>query len=264
MKAHKKATLAALAAALVSGPAVADETSLGATVGNVLITKPISPGNLGLANKASVKTVAALDLRVSGANPTFTVTGQVFCKNGAKLVAAQAIVGTLALNNGQLIALGALGQSTKLTSIAGRSAADVSLSVTLPVTRAAGDAAIDLTFNPARAYERKLKAYAAKGGSAAEYLRGAEAFDMPVAVNLVGWCKKPEGADSVLAGKTYAGFAARTVPVTILYAGDPKIVDGAGVRAASVAREILDRSEPPPPGRIAAPATPSTSTRPRE
>jgi hypothetical protein len=54
---------------------------------------------------------------------------------------------------------------------------------------------------------------------------------MPVTVNLIAWCKMPANANSVLAGKTYAGFASRSVPVSILYSGDPKIVDGRGVRA---------------------------------
>jgi hypothetical protein len=223
-----------LATVAGSSAAQADEIHLGMTVGNIAITKNIPSANLGLFNQSAIKTVAAHDLRVTGNNPTFTVTGQIFCKNGARLVAAQAIIGTTALNNGQLIAMGALGQSAKQTAgIAGRSDADVSIPVTLPVTRSAGKAAIDLSFNPARAFEQKLKAFTGKGGSALTYLREAQAFDMPVKINLVGWCKMPENSNSVLAGKTYAGFSARTVPVTILYKGDPKIVDGAGVRAAA-------------------------------
>jgi hypothetical protein len=211
----------------------ADETHLGATVGNVAITKPIPAANLSLRNVAATKTVAAHDLAVSGADPTFTVTGQVFCKNGARLVSAQAIIGQLGLNNGQLISVAPYGKSPEDTSVANRTAADISIPVKLPVTRKASDAALDLTFNPARTFEDKLKSFAGKGGSAATYLKEDQAFDMPVKISLVGLCKMPANADSVLAGKTYAGFATRIVPVTILYTGDAAIVPGPAPRATT-------------------------------
>jgi hypothetical protein len=129
------------------------------------------------------------------------------------------------------------GKTAKQTHVAGRSDADVSLEVDLNVSRRATDAAIDLTFNPAREYEQKLKAYVAKGNTAAEYLHDTQAFDMDVTVNLVAWCKMDPNADSVLAGKIYAGFVARKVPVTILYNGDPAIVDGPAPRATIKTRE---------------------------
>lgn len=267
MGSHQTFRLVALAAAVFAGPAAADETKLGATVGGILITKPITKANLSLANRAAIKTVAARDLQVSGPDPVFTVSGQVFCKNGARLVAAQAIVGNLVLNNGQLVTLGSLAESPKQTSIAGRSAADVSLVVKLPVTRTVGQSAVDLTFNPARTFETRLKAFTQNGGSAAAYLQGDEAFDIPVSVNLVGWCKMPGNVNSVLAGKTYAGFAARSVPVTILYTGDPRITDGAGVRATSGAGDLLSRPEAPPPQpparQVAVPAPSSSPQRAR-
>lgn len=241
------------AAFLVAG---ADQTSLGPTVGNVLITKYIPGGNLGLANKASLKTVQAVDLRVSGNEPVFDVTGQLFCKNGARLVEAQAIIGNLFLHNNEPMAMAPYGKSAKLTSIAGRSDADVSIPVKLTVARRDTGAAVDLQFNPARHFMQKVKSFAANGGSAASYLREDQAFEMPVTVNLVAWCKMPANANSVLAGKTYAGFASRSVPVSILYSGDSKIVDGRGVRA-TVGQQVKAQEETAPEvQRIEAPKPP--------
>ena len=252
---RKFRVLAVAAAAFVVG--AADQTSLGPTVGNVLITKYIPGGNLGLANKAAVKTVQAVDLRVSGAEPVYDVTGQLFCKNGARLVEAQAIIGKVFLHGPDAMVIAADGQSAKLKTIAGRRDADVSIPVKLTVARRDTGAVVDLQFNPARHFMRKVKEFAAKGNSAAAYLRQDEAFEMPVTVNLVAWCKMPANANSVLAGKTYAGFAARSVPVSILYSGDPKIVDGRGVRATAgqtvKAQEPstpqVKANEPPPPAR---------------
>ena len=230
------------AAFLVAG---ADETSLGPTVGNVLITKYIPGGNLGLANKASLKTVQAVDLRVSGSEPVYDVTGQLFCKNGARLVQAQAIIGKVFLHGNEPMAMAPYGKSAKLTTIAGRSDADVSIPVKLTVARRDTGAAVDLQFNPARRFMQKVKSFAANGGSAAAYLRQDEAFEMPVTVNLIAWCKMPANANSVLAGKTYAGFASRSVPVSILYSGDSKIVDGRGVRATG-GQQVLAPGETTP------------------
>lgn len=214
-----------------------DEQEYGFTVGSVTITKPISPGTLSLKNLASSKTASKRDLAVTGNNPRVNVTGQVFCKPGARLTAVQAIIGNGILHNNDIMVLNPWGKTQKQTNVAGRSDADVSLDIELNVSRRATDAAIDLTFNPAREYEKKLKAFIAKGNSAAEYLRETQAFDMEMTVNLVAWCKMASNANSVLAGKTYAGFAARKVPVTILYNGDPNIVDGPTARAKSSARK---------------------------
>ena len=231
------ATFALMIFAMPIAVSAADETHFGFTVGSVSITKPISPGSLGLKNMSSSKIASKRDLVVTGNNPRFTVTGQVFCKQGARLTAVQAIIGKGFLHNNDMMVVNSWGKTAKQTNVAGRSDADVSLEVQLNVSRRDTGAAIDLTFNPARDYEQKLKAYVAKGNTAAEYLRETQAFDMDVTVNLVAWCKMDSKANSVLAGKTYAGFSARKVPVTILYNGDPAIVDGPAPRATIKTRE---------------------------
>lgn len=225
---------------IVAIPSVAiafDEQQFGFTVGSVSITKPISTGALGLKNMSSSKIAARRDLAVTGNNPRFIVTGQVFCKPGARLTAVQAIIGKGILQNNDMLVVNSWGKTAKDSSVAGRSDANVSLEVELKVSKRAIDAAIDLTFNPAREYEQKLKAFVAKGGTAAEYLRETQAFDMDVTVNLVAWCKMDPNANSVLAGKTYAGFTSRKVPVTILYNGDPAITDGPAPRAKTSTRK---------------------------
>jgi hypothetical protein len=124
------------------------------------------------------------------------------------------------------------------------------------VARRDTGAAVDLQFNPARHFMQQVKAFAAKGGSAATYLREDQAFEMPVTVNLVGWCKMPANANSVLAGKTYAGFASRSVPVSVLYSGDAKIVDGRGVRATAGQQVKAPEESTPQVKRIEAPEPP--------
>ena len=214
-----------------------DSQEYGFTVGSVNITKPIAPGTLSLKNMSSSKTASKRDLVVIGTNPRFNVKGQVFCKPGARLTAVQAIIGNGMLHNNDIMVLNHWGKTQKQTNVAGRSDADVALDVDLNLSRRATNAAIDLSFNPAREYEKNLKAFVAKGNSAAEYLRETQAFDMEVTVNLVAWCKMDPNANSVLAGKTYAGFSARKVPVTILYNGDPAMIDGPAARAKSSTRK---------------------------
>lgn len=230
--------LAGLACLAVPFAATAyDEQEYGFTVGTVSITKPISSGTLSLKNMSSSKIASKRDLAVTSNNPSFNVTGQVFCKPGARLTAVQAIIGNGMLHNDDMIVLNNWGKTPKQTNVAGRSDADVSLDVELRMSRRDTGAAIDLTFNPAREYEKKLKAFVAKGNSAAEYLRETQAFDMDLTVNLVAWCKMDPNANSVLAGKTYAGFASRKFPVTILYNGDPATIDGPAPRAKSSTRK---------------------------
>lgn len=215
----------------------ADEQHFGFTIGSVSITKPISSGALGLKNMSSSKIASKRDLVVTGNNPHFTVTGQAFCKQGARLTAVQAIIGNGFLHNNDIMVVNSWGKTAKDDDVAGRSDAGISMEVELKVSKRNTGAAIDLTFNPAREYEQKLKAFVAKGGTAAEYLRETQAFDMNVTVNLVAWCKMDPKANSALAGKTYAGFVSRKVPVTILYNGDPTMVDGPAPRAKASTRK---------------------------
>lgn len=232
------ATLLALSAATIAQTAfAADETSFGGTIQAMSIDQHIPPGSLSLRNDSTSKLASRRDLRVHGDNPKFRAVGKVYCKAGARLTAVQVILGNVVINGQQAYPMATHGQSSKLTNIAGLPGTIVDIPVTLNVTRRDTGAAVDLSFNPARTYEQKLKAYVAKGNTAAEYLRETQAFDMEQTVSLVAWCRMDTGTNSVFAGKTYPGVVARKVPVTILYNGDPAIVDGPAARATVKTRE---------------------------
>lgn len=227
----------ALAALLVPVAAQAsDETQLGSTVLLMEIEKPIPPGNLSLKNVSSSKLASKRDLVVMGENPRFTVAAKAYCKPGATLTAMQVFMGKVVVNHTQAYPMATYGQSGKRVDIAGQMGARIDIPVTVNVTRRAGNALVDLGFNPALAYEKMLADYVKKGHTAAEYLRETQAFDRKVTISLVAWCKMDPKADSVLAGKTYPGVVSREVPVTILYNGDPAMIDGPAPRATTSTR----------------------------
>jgi hypothetical protein len=216
--------------AITTSAVAADQSSFGYPLDDVKITQNIPSINLSLSNRAAIKTVDARRLIVTGAEPQFTVNGIVACKPGAKLTGVQALAGSVINNNGQITPMQNWGSSAVLTNVAGQSAAVVAIPLKIKVSRAYNGEAVDLSFNPAREFELKLKKFVSNGGSAAQYLQVSEAFDMTVPVHLIAWCKAESG---VLAGQTRGGFVKREVPATILFNGDPRIVDGAGVRAAT-------------------------------
>ena len=231
------ALLTLSAASIAQIALAADETHFGSTIQSMSIDQQISPGNLSMRNDSTSKLASKRDLRVHGDNPKFQVVGKVYCKAGARLTAVQVFLGNVVINGQQAYPMATHGQSPKLTNIAGLPGTVVDIPVTLNVTRRYTGAAVDLSFNPARTYEQKLKAYVAKGNTAAEYLRETQAFDIEQTVSLVAWCRMDSGANSVLAGKTYPGDVSRKVPVTILYNGDPAIIDGPAARATATTRE---------------------------
>jgi hypothetical protein len=243
-----KHKLALIALAVPVAALANDQTQLGATVLHMRLTENIPSANLGLKNSSTSKIASKRKLVVTGEAPKFVVKGQVVCQNGARLTAVQAVIGKAIVNQTQLIALANWGQSQKMTNVAGLPGAFVEIPVTLSVSRAVSPSAVDLTFNPALAYEQQLKAYVAKGNTAAEYLRETQAFDMDLTVNLVAWCKQDAGG-SVLSGKTYPGVVSRKVPVTILYNGDPAIVDGPAARIKASTK----KAEGGPPVKISQP-----------
>ena len=225
----------------------ADEASFAFPIDDLRITKTIpTRHSLSLENKATLKTVAARRLLVSGPAPQFTVTGVASCKDGAKLTGVQAFAGSVVNSGGDVYPMQGWGQSAKNTSVAGQKAALVTLKVTVNLSREATDSLVDLSYNPALEFEKRLAAFVAKGGSAALYMQSAEAFDMAIPIHFAAWCKMGPN-HSTFPNMERAGFVRRDVPVTILYQGDPKIVDGIGVRATVGGTEG---------GKIAPPAKP--------
>ncbi|MXO59200.1 hypothetical protein GRI89_06565 [Altererythrobacter salegens] len=248
----------AMAVMAMSGAAAAaDETSLPTLVTGAQFTDNLGDANLSLENKAAIKTVAARKLTVLGNDPHWTVTGLVGCRSGATLVKVQAFAGNVVNNNGVLYPIGTWSSSAEDTSVAGQIAAQVSLDLTLPVKRTYNNEAVELAFNPAREFELKLKAFVDKGGSAAQYMHTDEAYDMDVPIVLAAWCKM-NGNSNFLPGMTQAGYVKRVVQATIIYHGDPAVVDGIGVISAQKATEgtvQAPTSKPTPkPQRVKAPS----------
>jgi hypothetical protein len=237
MKTHHALSAAIVALALPAVALATDTSTLGATVQQMSIDQQIPPGNLSLKNVSTSKIASRRDLRSFGDNPRFRVIGKAFCKPGARLTAVQAIIGKVVLNQTEVFPTQVFGQSAKDTTVAGLPSTLVDIPVTLNVARRDNGSLVDLRFNPSRTYEQKLKAFVAKGNTAAEFLRETQAFDMDVTVNLIVWCKMDAGAQSVLAGKTYPGMISRKVPVTILYNGDPTIIDGPSPRLKASTRK---------------------------
>lgn len=228
----------ALAALAIPVAALAgDETHLGPTVLVMEIEKPIPPGNVSLKNAATSKIASKRDMVALGSNPKFTVAAKAFCKPGSKLTAMQVFLSKVVINNNQVYDFSSWGSSPKLTGMAGQVGARIDIPVELKVAKRAGPGLDALTFNPAAAYEKMLAAYVAKGHTAAQYLRETQAFDMTVPVSLVAWCRMDANANSLMAGKTYPGVVTREVTVTVLYNGDPAIVDGPAARASTTTRK---------------------------
>jgi hypothetical protein len=231
MKEHRFAAIPAACLVALATPALAaDQSSFGHPIEDIRITEPLPSINLSLRNQATIKTVEARRLAVTGPEPQFTVQGIVACKPGARLTGVQALAGSVVNNNGQIMPMQDWGSTPVLTSMAGLPAAQVSIPLRIKVSRTYNGEAVDLTFNPAREFELKLKKFVSNGGSAAQYLQATEAFDMTVPVHLIAWCKADSG---VLAGQNRGGYVKREVPATILFEGDTRIIGGAGATAAT-------------------------------
>lgn len=237
MRHAARRTLAALTLTIPAAALAGDSSQLGPTVLSLDIEKGIPPANLSLKNASQSKIASKRELVVEGPTPRFTVSAKAYCKPGAKLTSLQVILGEVLIHNNAPFSVGAWGQSPKQNQVVGHGSARLDIPVDLTLTRKDTKAAVDLTFNPVLAYEFMLDRYVEKGHTPAEYLRETQAFDMIVPVNLVVTCKMDANADSWMAGKTYAGLFTREVPVTILYNGDPAIVDGPAPRAKSSAKK---------------------------
>jgi hypothetical protein len=213
--------LTLLLAGAAGASLAADETHLTPGVRALSFTKPTSPPGLSLENLATIKTPQARQVTVTSSNPVISVDGRLECPAGKRVHTAQLIFGKSLIQNGELLTIFTMGASAKLTLPLSANTANFTVSGTLPVSKVATKAAVDLTFNPARQFEQKLSAFVAKGGSAAEYLRQTESFDMPLGLSLIGWC-----ADLADASKRSVAVVNRTVNVSILYEGDQKITGG--------------------------------------
>lgn len=241
------------AGALGAGAAqAADTKNLHHLVADVRFSANLPGINLGLRNQSAIKTVAARKLTVTGDDPEFVVRGVVACRPGARLTKVRAVAGSVVNNNGSIFMMSNWGASPVVTTYNGQQSAQVAIPLKINVTRTYEGQAVDLSFNPARAFEKKLAAFVEGGGSAAQYLHIDEVFDMEVPINLIAWCRMDD-ENSAMHGQEAGGLVRRDIAASILYNGDRTIVDGVGVVAATRATG----------GTVAAPQPPSpTEARP--
>lgn len=250
---------AILAAAGASAAQAADEKRLHHLVTDVRFNEALPGINLGLRNASAVKTVADRKLTVTGTEPQFTVRGTVACRSGAKITKVQAVAGGLVNNNGQIYLMSDWGASPEITTYNGQRTAQVAIPLKVNVSRTYNEELVDLSFNPARAFEQKLLLFVNRGGSAAQYLHTDEVFGMDVPISLIAWCRMDD-KNSALHGQEAGGYVQRVIPASILFSGDPAIVDGVGVMATNSGSggTLAAPTSPPPPG------TTITATQPSE
>ena len=236
----------------------ADEKRLHHLVADARFSESLPGINLGLRNMSAVKTVADRKLTVTGNEPQFTVRGVVACRPGAKLTKVQAVAGGVVNNNGHIFVMSNWGASPQVTTYAGQQSAQVAIPLKVNVTRTYNGEAVDLTFNPARSFEQKLAQYVQGGGSAAQYLHIDEVFALDVPINLIAWCTMAD-KNSSLYGQESGGYVRRDIAASILFNGDPAIVDGVGVMATNRGSggTIAAPTPPPPPGTTVAAPQPS-------
>jgi hypothetical protein len=241
-----------IAGLVVATPgSAADEKRLHYLVSDARFSESLPGINLGLRNQSTIKTVAERKLTVTGNEPDFVVRGVVACRAGAKLTKVQAVAGSVVNNNGMIYVMSNWGASPQITTYGGQQSAQVAIPLKIKVSRTYAGEAVDLTFNPARHFEKKLTAFVNGGGSAAQYLHVDEVFHMDVPIILIAWCKM-ENKDSAFYGQESGGYVRRDIAASILFNGDPAIVDGVGVIAATKATGAT----------IAAPQPPQTDERP--
>ena len=246
------------AAACASAAQAADEKRLHHLVADARFNQSLPGINLGLRNMSAVKTVADRKLTVTGNEPQFTVRGVVACRSGAKLTKLQAFAGGVVNNNGHIYIMSNWGASPEVTTYSGQQSAQVAIPLKVNVTRTYNGEAVDLTFNPARTFEQKLAQFVNGGGSAMQYLHIDEVFGMDVPIHLIAWCKM-EDKKSTFYGQEAGGYVRRDIPASILFNGDPAIVDGVGVMATNSGSggTVAAPQPPPPPGTTIAAPQPS-------
>lgn len=259
----------ALPCLLIAGIAPADDTHFSVEVHDVAFTSSLPRPGVTIRNVSPGASVADADVRVVSGDPTIEVEIRATCKPGAKVTAAQLMYGepVVTYNAGGPVLYDwfvmAPGDPTPLPGTAG--VETVTLSEKLAVSKAAGEGALlSYTFNPVARFEQKLLAFVQGGGSAAEYLRQTESFDMVVPVAAACWCASGKYVDG---GWEYPGVRVKNMTVSVLYEGDHDIVDGPGVRASGavggVAAPRPDRARDQVRAQGAGGAPPARDTPPR-
>jgi hypothetical protein len=222
-------TLILAATLLASGLAHADETSWGMGIASIYIGSATPYLNLSVQNLSGSSDPEERELVMTSPMPEYELSGQVFC---------DAILGgTTELKRAQLmfghgIVMSSQGGGTTLWPtdmwdasepqlFGGVTAADVDFQHELDIPTTWQGGPITLGFNPVEVVEKRLADYVTNGGTAADFLRTDDVFEVEVGVNLVGVCENT----SDYGVNEYVGYTRRYITVAIFFHGDENIED---------------------------------------
>lgn len=276
----KRMISTAIAGTLLSaGLALADETHFTPGIESLTISHMTPQVQVTVRNTANSPDPADRVLRMVSNDPVVTVRGQFFCNSysantqgESRARRAQVLFGiTAPHNNGngyELMPIGIWGESDTVEYNGARTGENFDIDAVMDLPESwDSNAAVTLFFNPVEMVEDHLEDFVSNGaGSAADFLRQDDVFEVQVPVSMTAWCQYD--------GRWYPGVRQRNVTVAIFYQGDPDITDGAGVVNAvgDVAAPVPNRArtttsatgtEGGPPARTSRPARTTDETPPR-
>lgn len=228
----KSLLLGSLGLAMATGPAFADGSDLSFAVHDVLITQYTNTINLTVRNVANSTDPAQRDLRLVSADPVIDIAGQVWC-NSYNHADTGAIRADMRLGEVTIVSApggGAIPFELGPSAIAtqnynGQDTLEnfaFSQSIDLPDSWDS-EAAITLDYlNPVQVVEARLEHFLENSaGTAADFLRQDDVFEVEIDVSVVGWCHyESDNLDN-----DYAGARWVTVTAAIFYQGDDDIQD---------------------------------------
>ena len=272
-------SIAIAGSALSGGLAHADETHFTPGIESVLITHMTPQVQVTVRNTANSPDPADRDLRMVSNDPVVTVRGQFFCNSysantpgESRARRAQVLFGiTAPHNNGsgyELMPIGIWGESDTVEYNGARTGENFDIDAVMDLPDSwDSESLVTLFFNPVKTVEDHLADFVSNGaGSAADFLRQDDVFEVEVPVSMTAWCE--------YGGRWYPGVRQQTVTVSVFYQGDPDITDGAGVvnSMGDVAAPVPIRartttsatgSDGGPPARTTRPARSTDETPPR-
>ena len=227
MKRFIHPVLAAVVAVLVAVPALASDQgdwSLG--VASIGITSATSSFNVAVRNISPSTDADERELYVVSAPPDYSLSGQVFCKpilgGTTRLVSSQLLFGNALLQTTAegttILDWGVWDESAPIVYGGNIESANAHFdhAIDLPPTWNGG---IELGFNPVKVVEDRLADYVDGGGSAVDFLRTDDVFEVQIAVNLAGTCQNT----SDYGVKLYSGYTRRWITARVFYEGDPNL-----------------------------------------
>jgi hypothetical protein len=227
-------SLAAGMAALAAGLAHADETHFTPGIESVTISHMTPQVQVTVRNIANSPDPAARELRMVSNDPIVNVRGQFFCNSyshntpgESRARRAQVLFGLTAPhpngNGYELIPIGIWGESPAVQYNGARTGENFDIDAVMDLEDSwDSEALVTLFFNPVKTVEDHLADFVSNGaGSAADFLRQDDVFEVEVPVSMTAWCE--------YGGRWYPGVRQQTVTVSVFYQGDPDITDGTGV-----------------------------------